>query len=964
MDIGSEWLGRTGAATAVPQGGWAVLEERGWEHEMIAAALAGSRGGHGRFVVLYGQGGIGRSSLLRAAVGDAEATGAVVLEACGSELERGYGFGVVRQLLEARIARLTAGERRSLLDHAGPASASALGIWPSEPRASGAGFEQIEAVYRLIGRMATETPLLVAIDDLQWCDRPSLDFICFLGHRARQLPVTIVAAWRRGEPGVKAGRLQALAAMPETFFLTPAPLGEDGVRSVLRRELGCEPSDEVVDAVCAQTGGQPFLVTELVAGLRLRGVSVEPGCRGAIETFTPESVRRNIAARLARLPESAHRLARAVSVLGDTSMAHAAALAGIDRDAARRATDMLVRAGVFRDDSAVAYAQPIVQRAVYDTLSSLERAEWHQEAAGLLCAAGAGLDVGDTARAAAHLLGCEPIGDARFAEVLCSAARHAAGEGALADARRLYERALGEIDEAPRRTEILIGLAELALLADDLPSAIACASEALALASEPAQRAAASVLCAQAMACDSEWRAAVDLLETEALALHAGHGDLELSLLATAATLEACAGAVPAAASFFADLSGETPAERAMLAAYASQMTLTGAAAAQVAELCGRALAGDAIRRDAAGFPGADYLACHAAVLADAGDLVEARLARPVPEGSPVPESAASDAALRAQLAFWRGELAQAAAAAHEALALLEGASPTALRRRIRADVLATLVLVETDRGEHEAAENALARLADLEGTSVPTRVCLDIARALARSEPTAELALEAEDVPAETVVLGGCPRSWAALAHAATGDDARAQAVAAEHLEFARRWGGPSVLGRALGVCGVVDAGANRIGFLAEAVAVLEDSPARLELARAAVELGAALRRTGHRRAARDELMRGSDLAHRCGADALAARARDELVATGARPRRAAFSGVGSLTAAERRVAMLAAAGMTNREIAKELTVSAKTVSGQLAAVYLKLDVHDRSALAAAMQAADEAGAEMEGVR
>jgi DNA-binding CsgD family transcriptional regulator len=86
--------------------------------------------------------------------------------------------------------------------------------------------------------------------------------------------------------------------------------------------------------------------------------------------------------------------------------------------------------------------------------------------------------------------------------------------------------------------------------------------------------------------------------------------------------------------------------------------------------------------------------------------------------------------------------------------------------------------------------------------------------------------------------------------------------------------------------------------------------------------------------------------------------------VATGARPRRAAFSGVGSLTAAERRVAALAAAGMTNREIAKELTVSAKTVSGQLGAVYLKLDVHDRSALAAAMQAVDQANAEMERVR
>lgn len=81
------------------------------------------------------------------------------------------------------------------------------------------------------------------------------------------------------------------------------------------------------------------------------------------------------------------------------------------------------------------------------------------------------------------------------------------------------------------------------------------------------------------------------------------------------------------------------------------------------------------------------------------------------------------------------------------------------------------------------------------------------------------------------------------------------------------------------------------------------------------------------------------------------------ELVSLGARPRRAAFSEVGSLTVSELRVARLAAARMTNRAIAPELTVSAKTVSGQLTAVYRKLDVHDREALAAAMAQAGDDG-------
>ena len=80
----------------------------------------------------------------------------------------------------------------------------------------------------------------------------------------------------------------------------------------------------------------------------------------------------------------------------------------------------------------------------------------------------------------------------------------------------------------------------------------------------------------------------------------------------------------------------------------------------------------------------------------------------------------------------------------------------------------------------------------------------------------------------------------------------------------------------------------------------------------------------------------------------------RGQALEQGARPRRAAFSGVASLTVSELRVARLAAAGMTNRAIALELIVSAKTVSGQLAAAYRKLDVHDRAALAIELQQAD----------
>ena len=100
----------------------------------------------------------------------------------------------------------------------------------------------------------------------------------------------------------------------------------------------------------------------------------------------------------------------------------------------------------------------------------------------------------------------------------------------------------------------------------------------------------------------------------------------------------------------------------------------------------------------------------------------------------------------------------------------------------------------------------------------------------------------------------------------------------------------------------------------------------------------------------ARDPLREALDLATRCGAEPLAERARVELLATGARPRRAVLTGADALTASERRVAQMAGDGLTNREIAAALFISRKTVERHLANVYLKLDTNDRRTLAAAL--------------
>jgi ATP/maltotriose-dependent transcriptional regulator MalT len=188
--------------------------------------------------------------------------------------------------------------------------------------------------------------------------------------------------------------------------------------------------------------------------------------------------------------------------------------------------------------------------------------------------------------------------------------------------------------------------------------------------------------------------------------------------------------------------------------------------------------------------------------------------------------------------------------------------------------------------------------------------------------------------------------RRLAARSHAALGDREQAVRVAAEAVDRARDFGARDYLGVALHVAATVGEQDGVCEGLADAIAVLEHSQARLEYARALIDLGAAHRRQGRRAAARDPLRTGLDLARECAASPLADRAAVELRAAGARPRDVVRSGLDALTASERRVAQLASEGLTNAQIAQALFVTTKTVETHLGHVYQKLDIRSRHQL------------------
>jgi ATP/maltotriose-dependent transcriptional regulator MalT len=306
-------------------------------------------------------------------------------------------------------------------------------------------------------------------------------------------------------------------------------------------------------------------------------------------------------------------------------------------------------------------------------------------------------------------------------------------------------------------------------------------------------------------------------------------------------------------------------------------------------------------------------------------------------------------------LLHWKlGDLARADAAAHVALRVAqEGDFARGLPFAVT--VLAEIAVAGGQLDEAEATLGLLPPEALPAGVGT---VLIPAARGhlrLAQGRPREALAEFESCIALWRPRIWGIPMRDAGYVHAragaahalfALGEAHRARKLAEAELADARRFRGRCALGISLRAAGVARGGVKGLATLEESATVLAESPAVLEWAASLVEWGAALRRTGRRSAAREVLSRGLDVAARCGARPLAARAREELHIAGARPRRDWIVGVEALTPSELRIVRLACDGCTNREIAQELYVSIKTVEGHLARAYDKLGIAGREDL------------------
>jgi DNA-binding CsgD family transcriptional regulator len=927
--------------------GW--LRER--ERELAAIEVLLRRGG---VVLVEGRAGIGKTSLVEAACSGADALGQEVLRAWGSELEAGFAFGVVRQLFERRLAGAAAGEREALL--AGPAAAVRpllAGEFAWQP-AGDSWFAVLHGLYWLVVNLVASRPLLIAVDDAHWADEPSLRWLAYLATRLEGLAAGMLVTLRPGDPAAAEAPLAAVRAAA-TEVLRPAPLSGHAVTAMVRAAAGGEASDELCAAVHAACGGIPLYLTELLREAEWAGRPLAAVDPGALLAVGLEGIARGVIARARSLGPDALALAQALAVAGDgCQLRHAAVIAGVGMESAARLSERLVQAEVLAADDRPRFVHPVVRAALEASLGRAERDRAHRRAAQLLYA-----DGDPPGQVAAHLAGIRPAGDGWVLARLREAARAAMDSGAPQAAAGLLGRALAEPPPPGQRAEVLRDAAR-AEAAAGRDTACVHLEEALRLVTGPRARAEIALEVAEAYAALFRWVDAVDVIERALAELNGADPELAARL---ESELVVCglhdARRAPRVAPVLARLGSRRleAASEPVAVARAMAMLLQGRPASQIA-----ALLEETLQRAS---PDAENWDTRAALLwvlvvAERFGTVEESL-KPMLAQVHRGGSARGFVAAYSTLGLLKlrlGALPEADAAARVALRVLqEGDFAPGLG--FAATVLSDIAV---EAGELDEAQALLDLLPQHGWPAGVGTVLIPAARGrlrLAQGRPADALA----DFEACQALFGpdawGMPiretgyvhaRSAAALALLQLGRRHDARQLADAELADVRVFGAPRALGIALRAAGLARERKAGLALLRESVAALDGSPARLERARSLADFGAALRRSGERAAARDPLAQALELAARCGARPLAARARDELRAAGARPRRAWRTGVGALTPSELRVARLAAEGRSNREIATELYVTLKAVEGHLAHVYAKLGIEGRGQLAPAL--------------
>ncbi|MEV4319074.1 AAA family ATPase [Actinocrispum sp. NPDC049592] len=912
-----------------------LLIERDADLAAVRDLLVRAVGGQGLTALVEGPPGIGKTALLAATAEHAAELGMQVVTAIGGELEQDMPFAIVRQLFERPLRA-----RPGLLTGAAGIAAPVFG----QQDGTTALGDVVHGLYWLCAGLAEDGPLLVIVDDVHWADESSLRFLSHLSRRIADLPAVLLLA---GRPGAMLDRLvDGVLVRPQAIRL--GPLSEQGVGVLVRAELSADADAEFCRACTIATGGNPFLLAEALTRLRADGTRPVAAEAHRVEQLRPDTITRAVLARIARLGPDAVRFARSLAILGPGAQPrHLAALSGLSIGDTIALADGLAREAIVTADRPIGFVHPLVRTVVYADSTGLLRAEQHKQAARILAADGVAAE-----EYAQHLLACEPAADPWVVDSLRTAAANAVGRGAPESAVSYLTRATAEPPLHLLRGAVTAELGRALTMSNRLSEAAVALREAIGLTGPLLDRlqlsfelgfiATQAGWAAEAAETAALTRAMIAELDTDLpLPMHAA---LALTDIVSFQPPEVWMSRVEKVA---AQLTGTDEADRVILSLLSfGAAGLGDRPAAEAAELAERAAAGPLPSRDS--WILLNMASAALAVtdrLPEALDLLDRGLAGARALGHEWEFRYL--AMLRSHTAWYAGRLAEA-----------EGDSRTALEDPRNQDAplaAATLIDILVERGRYEEAERVIADYdlgGDVHGGMLIMHF-VPVARGRLRLRRNEFAGALADFLTAGKIVLtAGFAnpgfaewRAGAVQAYLGLSQRGAAADMAAENLRLARSFGAPRSIALALRMMALVQRECE-LELLAEAVSLLDGSPAELEHAYCLIAYGSALRRAGHRTRSLDPLRRGLDLATRCGAEPLATTAIQELHAAGARPRRAAVTGRDALTASELRVAHHAADGLTNREIAQTLFLSTRTVEVHLTNTYRKLGIDTRQKL------------------
>lgn len=937
-----------------------MLLARRSELELAHAALRRAQAGNGALVLISGPLGGGKSALLDAVHELAAAAGSRSLRASATLTERDYAFGVVHQLLEPALRRAPARSVERWMAGAARYARPALAGDPlagHPPDSDAAAETQLcagddtvsQGITALVESMSRDRLLVLLVDDLQWGDPASLHW---LGHLVKRLPkarILLVCTVRSGDLLAEQPSVGEVVAQ-STHTLRLKGFDLDNSRRFVLRHWDEPPDEEFVVACHNASAGNPLFLASIVEEAVQRGLQPTADDAALATRLRPELLRQRLLVCLEAQSDQVRRVARAIAVLGESAhletVGRLAGLAAGQRDHALRALSEL---GLTKDRWPPRFVHSAMRDMVKEGMPLPERVNLHNLAAELLYHDGRPAE-----EVAEQLMATTAPLDPWATQALRMAASDALRAGGPQAAARYLRRALLGSPQGILRARLLVDLAT-----SERSYAPAAAmrhiSQAVPLLDSALDRAEAVARLAPSVRA-STMPPVTELLRQIARELFPACSGpenelalrLEARLRQTSLTdPEQLADSVQRLHDLGHDPAMGTAAQRELLATLLTASMIANALpAAEVARLCGQILEREP----------ASLSHVHTALPLVVTNLVVAdSLQSLVPWLDRARQAGAREqtrmelAQIHNELALVahaRGNLAEARALAIQAFELTSGDSG-----EVMIVTAMSLTVVAAQLRDRKLADRLLAhRYRVAEEPYLWALLTMLKGMMVEESDPRSALEyfLKAGNCLEQFHWRNPALIPWAscaALMHHHLGEHQQAAELSEQEVARATTWGAAAALGRSLIVNGQVTDGPPGVAVLRDAVDVLETSANRFELGKSLLALGERLGPASSEGYA--ALRRAQTLGVQCGAAVLVKKASQALgeARLGPAPTRSL------LTPAERKVAQLAASGLTNQAIAEELSISCRAVEKHLTKCYRKMSIKGRSFLGAALR-------------